>query len=160
MFGLTLTPMQRWLEVGKRTLLCMLQRHPDARMKKPTAAEVLDCKNAIHTQRHHALDIWGVWDSLKLAIQASTDDITQNMFCNGWTHGHCVSCVFVLAPDGKIRIRSINSPGCWHDSTQADHGEVCDKCEQVCDETGGKAVIDAAFLKGLKGCFVRSAQLD
>jgi hypothetical protein len=100
MFGLTLTPMQRWLEVGKRILLCVLQHHPDARIKKPTAAEVLDYKNAISTQHHHVPDVWGACDGLKLAVQASTDDITQNMFYDGWTHGHCISCIFVFAPDG------------------------------------------------------------
>jgi hypothetical protein len=105
-------------------------------------------------------DLWGARDGLKLAIQASTDDTTQNMFYNGWTHGHCVSCVFVFAPDGKIWICSINSPGCWYDSTQASYGGVCDKCEQFFDETGCKAVIDTAFLKGPKGYFIRSAQLD
>jgi hypothetical protein len=40
MFGLTLTPMQRWLEFGKMILFYVLQHHPDTRIKKPTAAEV------------------------------------------------------------------------------------------------------------------------
>jgi hypothetical protein len=94
MFGLTLTQMQRWLKVGKRILLCVLQHHPDARIKKPTAAEVLDYKNAISTQCHHVPDVWGACDGLKLAVQASTDDITQNMFYNGWTHGHYIILLY------------------------------------------------------------------
>jgi hypothetical protein len=160
MFGLTLTPMQRWLKLGKRILLYILQDHPDAMIRKPTAAEVLAYTAAISTQYRHVPDVWGACDGLKLAMQASTDDTTQNMFYNGWTHGHYISCIFVFAPDGKIRICSINSPGCWHDSTQADHGGVYDKCEEVFDQTGGKVVIDAAFSLGQKGYFIKSAQLD
>jgi hypothetical protein len=149
-----------WLKFGKRILLCALQYHPGARIKKPTAFEVLACTTAISKQHRHVPDVWGACDGLKLAIQASTDDTAQNMFYNGWTHRHCTSCIFVFAPDGKIRICSIASPGCWHDSTQADHGGVHDKCEKISDETGGKLVIDAAFSLGRKGYFIKSAQLD
>jgi hypothetical protein len=74
-------------------------------------------------------------------MQAALDDITQNIFYNGWTHGHYISCIFVFAPDGKIHICSLNSPGCWHDSTQADHGGVYDKIEEVYEATGGKVLI-------------------
>ena len=89
------------------------------------------------------------------------DDVTQNMFYNGWTHGHYISCIFVFAPDGKIHICSLNSPGCWHDSTQqADYGGVYDKIEEVFEETGGKVVIDSAFALGQRGYFMKSAQLD
>jgi hypothetical protein len=50
-----------------------------------------------------------------------------------------MSCIFVFAPDGKIRIcSSFNSPGCWHDSTQADHGGICDKIEAIRNATGEK----------------------
>jgi hypothetical protein len=93
-------------------------------------------------------------------MKASMDDMTQNMFYNGWTHGHYISCIFVFAPDGKIRICSLNSPGCWHDSTQADHGGVYDKIEEVFEATGGKVVIDSAFALGQRGYFIKSAQLD
>jgi hypothetical protein len=42
------------------------------------------------TQYHHVPDIWAACDGLKLTMQASLDDITQNMFYNGWTHGHYI----------------------------------------------------------------------
>ncbi len=85
MFGLTLTPMQRWLKLGKRILLYILQDHPDVRIRKPTTAEVLAHAAAISTQHRHVPDVWGACDGLKLAMQASADDTTQNMFYNGWT---------------------------------------------------------------------------
>jgi hypothetical protein len=93
-------------------------------------------------------------------MQASLDDITQHMFYkNGWMHGHYISCIFVFAPDGKIHICSLISPGCWHDSTQANHGGVYDKIEEVFEATGGKVVIDSASALGQRGYFIKSAQL-
>jgi hypothetical protein len=160
MFGLTQTVMQRFLKFGKRVLLSVLQGHPDAKIQKPTASEVLAYSNAITAQYDHVPDVWAACDGLKLTMQASLDNITQNMFYNGWTHGHYISCIFVFAPDGKIRICSLNSPGCWHDSTQANHGGVYDKIEEVYEATGGKVVIDSAFALGQRGYFIKSAQLD
>ena len=160
MFGLTLTVMCRWLKFGKRVLLYVLQGHLDAKIWKPTDAEIRSYKNAISSQYEHAQDVWATCDGLKLTMQARMDDVTQNMFYNGWTHGHYISCIFVFAPDGKIRICCFNSPGCWHDSTQADHGGVYDKVEEVYTATGGKVVIDSAFSLGNRGYFIKSSQLD
>jgi hypothetical protein len=160
MFGLTETVMCRWLKFGKRVLLYTLQGHPDAKIEKPTNAEVRSYQDSISSQYVHAQDVWAACDGLKLSMQAAMDDVTQNMFYNGWTHGHYISCIFVFAPDGKIRICCFNSPGCWHDSTQADHGGVYDKIEEVYNATGGKVVIDAAFSLGNRGYFIKSSQLD
>jgi hypothetical protein len=162
MFGLTLTVMVlQSLRFGKRVLLCILQGYPDTRIQKPTAAEVLSCSNAICSQYHYVLEVWAACDGLKLAMQASLDDITQNMFYNGWTHGHFISCIFVFAPDGKIHICSLNSPGCWHNSTQADHGGVYNKIKEDFEATGGKLVIiDSAFVLVQRGYFIKGVQLD
>jgi hypothetical protein len=160
MFGLTQTVMFWWLKFGKRVLLHILQGHPDAKIQKPTDDEVRSYVNAISSQYPHAQDVWAACDGLKLSMQAAMDDVTQNMFYNGWTHGHYISCIFVFAPDGKICICSFNSPGCWHDSTQADHGGVYDKIEEVYKATGGKVVIDSAFSLGNRGYFIKSSQLD
>jgi hypothetical protein len=150
-----------WLKFGKRVLVStILQDHPDARIRKPNAAKVLSYTKAMSTQYHHVVDVWAACDGLKLTMQASMDDITQNMFYNGWTHGHhYISCIFVFAPDGKIQICSLNTPpGCWHDSTQADQGGVYNKIEEVFEATGGKVVIDSAFALGQRGYFIKSAQ--
>jgi hypothetical protein len=150
-----------WLKFGKSLVLSILQHHPDARIMKPNAAEFLPYSKAISSQYHHVQDVWAApCDGVKLTMQASMDDITQNMFYNGWTHGHYISCIFVSAPDRKIHTCSLNSPGCWHDSTQADQGGVYDKIEEVFEATGGKVVIDSAFALGQRGNFIKSAQLD
>ena len=38
-----------------------------------------------------------------------------------------------------------NAPGSVHDSTLADWGDVCQKLQAVCDQTGGVCVADSAF---------------
>lgn len=92
--------------------------------------------------------VWAACGGLKVLIQTSSYDTIQNMFYNGWTHSHYVGCIFVFAMDGRIRICSINAPGAWNDSTQADNGGVYVKIEQEFNETGAKAVIDLAFKLG------------
>jgi hypothetical protein len=160
MFGLTETVMLRWLKFGKRVLLYTLQGNPDAKIQKPTANEVLAYKTAVSSKYLHVPDVWAACDGLKLGMQATMDDVTQNMFYNGWTHGHYISCIFVFAPDGKIRVCCFNSPGCWHDSSQADHGGVYDKLNEVYEATGGKVVVDSAFSVQDKCYFIKSSQTD
>jgi hypothetical protein len=99
-------------------------------------------------------------DGLMLTMQAHMDDITQNMFYNGRTHGFHISCIFVFTPNGKIHICSLNSPECWHNSTHADHGRVYKKIEEVFNERGGKFVIDSTSALGQRGYFTKSTQLD
>jgi hypothetical protein len=55
MFGLSQTVMHRSLKFGKRVLLYVLQGHPDARIQKPTEAEVLAYSNSISTRRSGSL---------------------------------------------------------------------------------------------------------
>ncbi len=54
--------------------------------------------------------------------------------------------VFVFGMDRIIRICGLNAPGMMHDITLADYGNVYEKLEQVFDETGGKVVVDSAFI--------------
>jgi hypothetical protein len=57
-------------------------------------------------------------------------------------------------------VASTLQAGCWHDSSQANHGGACDKSNEVCEATGGKVVVDSAFLVGNRGHFVKSSQPD
>jgi hypothetical protein len=98
-------------KIGKCVLLCALQGDPDAKIQKPTAAEVLVCKAAVSTKQLHVPDVWAACHGLELGMQAAMDDVTQDMFCNGWTHSHCTSWIFVFTPDEKICICCFNSPG-------------------------------------------------
>jgi len=65
-------------------------------------------------------DACTVADGLKLAFERSGDVIIQNMYYNGWMHSHCVTNLFVFAPDGLIGACIINVPGSVHDSTMAE----------------------------------------
>jgi hypothetical protein len=53
---------------------------------------------------------------------------------------------FVFGMDGTIRICGLNAPGMMYDSTLADYGNVYKMLEKVFEETGGKVVVDSAFL--------------
>jgi len=56
-----------------------------------------------------------------------------------------VSAVLCFVPDDTIATGFYNAPGCCHDSTIADCGDIHDKLERAYEETGLKFVIDTAF---------------
>ena len=53
--------------------------------------------------------------------------------------------VLGFVPDGTITIAFYNVPGCCHDSTVDDWGDVYVKLEKVYNKHGLKFVIDLAF---------------
>eukprot|EP00536_Pseudo-nitzschia_multiseries_P016166 jgi/Psemu1/45146/gm1.45146_g len=99
-FGLTASPMYRWLKFGQKLLLCALQDHPTANVCLPNEEETQQYIDAI-AAKYPVLGphrVWGACDGLKLHIQQSGDWIKQNQYYNGWT---CAT---------------------YYDSTQADYG--------------------------------------
>jgi hypothetical protein len=145
-FGLTATPMYKWIKFGRRALLFALQHHPHAKVSLPTAQEV-DRYAAAIASRHPPLrphKVWAAADGLKILLQRSSDWAIQNQHHNGWKDDTYVNSVFVFAPDGRIRICTINAPGTWHDSNMAEYG-VYDKMEMVYEQTRGTVVVDSAF---------------
>ena len=101
-------------------------------------------------------------DGLKIAIQRAGDDIAQNRCHNGWTHGHCMSNVFVFAPDGTIVMAVLNCPGSMHDSELASLGEpsIYDKIDKLHDETGCQCVMDSAFAARSRPSIIKSFASD
>lgn len=158
--GSSRTPLSDWLRFGKRVLLSVLQAHPDAMIMPPTDEEIDQYCAAVVAKFPHAVDIWGAADGVKLSIQGSGDINEQNMFYNGWYHGTFHNSIFVFAPDGRIRLCCFNSPGCWHDSWQADMGNVYHKLEDIYLRTGKKVVIDSAFKLHNAPFLIKSAQTD
>jgi hypothetical protein len=160
-FGLTSSPMYEWLRFGRRTLLYAIQDHPDAVVKPPTGAEVDSYVEAVGNKYPLLAEerVWGAMDGLKIPLQQSSHWLAQSQFYNGWQGSTYVNNVFCFAPDGKIRCATINCPGSWHDSTQADYG-VYDKLENIYNLYGGKVVVDSAF--GLQGrsFLIKSSQQD
>ena len=63
-------------------------------------------------------------------------------------HDHYVSAVLVFCLDGTIPIACYNVPGCIHDSTIADWGNIYKKLEGIYNaELQGKCTVDSAFSK-------------
>jgi DDE superfamily endonuclease len=130
-------------------------------IKKPTQEDI-DIYSSAIARLYPVLEaerVWGAADGLKISIQGNKDYIKQNRNFNGWLHGHFINSVFVFAADGKIRICSLNSPGCWHDSTISDYG-LYKRLDEVFVESGGKVVVDSAFKLESRPCLLRSAQQD
>jgi hypothetical protein len=145
-FGLTATPMYKWIKFGRRVLLFALQHHPHAKVSLPTTDEIRVYSAAISAKHPPLLphNVWAACDGLKVPLQKSANWAIQNQFYNGWKDDTYVNSVFVFAPDGRIRICTINAPGTWHDSNMADYG-VYDKMEAVYQETNARVVVDSAF---------------
>ena len=77
-FGLTASPMCKWLRFSRWILLFVPQDEPTAQVKPPTLEEVRECNNAV--KRKHPLlpNVWGAMDGLKL-------DLAQSVVDNGGT---------------------------------------------------------------------------
>ena len=66
-------------------------------------------------------------DGLKIQIEKSGDDSTQNACYNGWLHDHFAGCVFVFAPSSVVVACAVNAPSSWHDSEIATNGKLYEK---------------------------------
>eukprot|EP00536_Pseudo-nitzschia_multiseries_P006357 jgi/Psemu1/65555/estExt_Genemark1.C_1340006 len=144
-FGLTASPMYRWLKFGHKLLLCALQDHPAAKVCLPNKEETQQYVDAI-AAKYRALGshrVWAACDGLKLHIQQSGDWTKQNPYYNGWTIRACV----------------LNCPGSWHDSTQADYG-LYEKMQLMYQLYMVKVVVDSAFMLSTNDYLVRSSQYD
>ena len=158
-FGLTGTPMYTWLKFGRRVLLFALQKVDSAKISAPSVQELHIYMSAVAAKYPRMNVVWGAMDGLKLTFQKANNGIKQNHFYNGWTHGHYISCIFVFAPDGRIRVCIINCPGSMHDSTMAQYG-VYHKLEQLYKDHGATVVVDSAFSRGAYPFLIKSSQED
>jgi hypothetical protein len=158
-FGLTSSNLYDWLTFGRRALLFALQKCPHARVTAPTGADIDRYVEAV-ANKYPALGnerVWAAMDGLKLPLETSGNWLKQNPYYNGWKAKTFVNSVFCFAPDGLIRCATINCPGSWHDSSQADYG-VYRKLEQVYTLHGGKVVVDSAFGLQSRDYLIKSAQ--
>ena len=159
LFGMTGSRVSKWLLFGRCLLIAILCNHPDLAVRIPTAARIRQYKQIIQTRHPSLVDVWCTMDGLKLHLEQSGDHIIQNMFYNGWTHDHYVSCILVFCPDGTIPIAAINYPGCLHDSQIAEWGKVYEKLESVFLSNGGKCVVDSAFARNRHNFLIKSSQV-
>eukprot|EP00536_Pseudo-nitzschia_multiseries_P002542 jgi/Psemu1/63698/estExt_Genemark1.C_340067 len=131
-FGITASPMYRWLKFGRKVLLTALQDHPAAKVCLPNEQETQQYIDAIAAKYPSLCPhrVWAACDGLKLHLQQSGDWTKQNQYYNGWTCGTYVNSVFLFCPDGRIRACVLSCPGSWHDSTQAKYG-LYEKMERM-----------------------------
>ena len=159
-FGMTGSSVSMYLRFGRRLVIRILAKEPDAAIKIPSVDKIREYQASI-AARHPSLEgVWCTMDGIKLYLEQSGDSTIQNMFYNGWTHDHYVSAVFVFCPDGTIPIATYNVPGCFHDSTIAEWGKIYEKLGNVWDMVGGKCTVDSAFSKKNNPFLIKSSQTD
>jgi DDE superfamily endonuclease len=156
-FGITNSPMERFLRFGKLLLYQALHQY---RPQKPSGDKIEAYVEALKTKYPHAENAGFACDGIKFPIQSPTGDAEQAIYYNGWTRGHYISCIFVFAPDGAIPICALNAPGCLHDSTVAWYGGVYQSLEDMYNTHGVRTVVDSAFQIGTGEFLLKSAQLD
>jgi hypothetical protein len=159
-FGMTMTPVGKYLQFARRILVRVLVNDQYARIRVPTNDKLEEYRRTIN-ERHPALvDVWGTMDGLKVKIEQAPDHLSQSKFYNGWKHDHFVTSLLAFVRDGTIPAAffNVNVPGCIHDSTLADWGSLYDKLEKVYNETGLKFVIDSAFSSSNVDYLIKSAQ--
>ena len=150
-FGLSGTATGLYIRFARRILLHIFENDDNARIRIPIDHMIEENKNAIKA-RHPVLDgVWCAMDGLKLLLESSGISKEQNMFYNGWTHDTYVTSVICFCADGTIPITCFNVPGCQHDSTIAEWGNVYKKLEKIYNRTNGTCVVDSAFSKKKQG---------
>uniref|UniRef100_A0A7S4AMZ1 DDE Tnp4 domain-containing protein n=1 Tax=Pseudo-nitzschia australis TaxID=44445 RepID=A0A7S4AMZ1_9STRA len=160
-FGITASSAYLWVKFSRRVLLFVLQYQPTAKVCSPTAEEIQEYTNAIGAKYPALGDpkVWGAADGLKVMLQKSSDWSVQNQHYNGWTADTYINNVFVFAPDGRIRMCTINAPGSWHDSTMAEYG-IYDGLEELFNQHGVRVVVDSAFRLASQPFLIKSSQTD
>jgi hypothetical protein len=157
-FGMTMTPLSKYLQFARRIVVKILKKDNLARIALPTNDKLEEYRQVI-ASRHPALqDVWGTMDGLKILIEEAPDGLVQSRFYNGWKSDHFITSVLCFAPDGTIPACFYNVPGCTHDSTVADWGRIYTKLETIYEETGLKFVIDSAFSSANIPYLIRSSQ--
>jgi len=159
-FGMTKSSVSMYLRFGRRLVIRILTKEPDAAIKIPSIDKICEYQASIAAKHPSLEGVWCTMDGLKLYLEQSGDAVIQNMFYNGWTHDHYVSAVFVFCPDGTIPIAAYNMLGCFHDSTIAEWGKIYEKLGRVYEMVGGKCTVDSAFSKKTNPFLIKSSQTD
>ena len=157
MFGVTGTPISKWIVFGRRVLVRVLQKHPHSCVCFPHSDVTATMMQAVHDRHPHLPFVAFTANGVKLYIESAGLPATQMMFYNGWTHDTYVSCVLVFAMNGTIVVAGINAPGAWHDSTIAEYCDVYVKLEAVFELCSARTVIDSAFSHGRYPFLIKSA---
>jgi hypothetical protein len=129
----------------------------EAEVRMPTEDEIKTYQAMVTSKYPDVTDVFGAMDGLKIYLESTKDESTQNMFYNGWKCDHYISNLFLFVPNGKIVACYFNAPGSVHDSTMARISGIYEKIDEVYDKTGGRVVGDSAFT-GASTSILRSGQ--
>ena len=148
LFGLSDTSVGLYLRFARLIIVRLLRHHPLAKVTLPSNEKVAEYKQAISANYPLLENVYCVGDGLKISIQApGNHQREQQRFYNGWQKDHCISNIFIFAPDGTIIANALNCPGCMHDSSVASFGFIYGKLEEVHARVPGGAicVMDSSF---------------
>jgi hypothetical protein len=87
-FGMTANLVSMYLRFGRRILIAVLKKEPDARIQVPDAETIRHYQRLV-ANRHPILDgVWCTVDGLKFYLQQAPNADKENNFFNGWKHDH------------------------------------------------------------------------
>jgi len=157
-FGFVGSHLNVWLRFGRRGLVQLLWNDEDAKIALPTDEKIEQLKVIVKAKHPLLSGVFCVADGLKQTFQCHADLNKQSMYCNGWTHDHCIANLFTFSLDGRIVMATINAPGSLHDSQLANWGGFYDTLSDVYDQTGGMCCVDSAFACVGKPFLIQSSQ--
>ena len=127
MFGGGVTTIRNALADGLDALHKALRRCPSALVRWATFQEMVLWSRVIHSHGTAAEAVgpcpaWFPWkifgwvDGTVFPVPRDKVYAVQRLHWSGKHKIHCISCVFVFAPDGRIIWYALNVPGTTHDS--------------------------------------------
>lgn len=146
--GITASICTLFLRFGQLVVLCALARDEYASIRSPTNEDIKTFQNSQGGKQSSLQDVSCVENGIQLHLKQCADCIIQNMFYNGWTHGHYVSNVFLFAPNCVIIMCAFNALGAMHESTVGEWSKIWKKLENIYTQTGGRSVVDSALSRG------------
>jgi hypothetical protein len=154
-FGLTKSPVSRYISKGLEILCEILHKDSYSIVKWPNHSQKLLFARMIAQKRPILNDsgIWGFVDGFRMPMDKFGDSDEQNAYYN-LKYSHNVGNIIVGTPDGCICWAALNLPGSWHDSKMS--GNLYEKLKK--DQPNGcdfKIAADTAF-RSLGGRIVRT----
>ena len=147
MFGITSSGISLYIRFGRRLMIEVLRREESAKVKIPSDEKICEYKECVRYRHPKLSNVWMTMDGLKLQLEQSPKCEIQNRFYNGWTHDHYETNIFGFAPSGTIVVATTNVPGCVHDSTVCEWGNIYKKLGKVYERTGAMVTVDSAFCR-------------
>ena len=93
-FGMNRSSVSMYLRFGRRLVIRILSKEPDAAIKIPSVDKIREYQASIAAKHLSLEGVWCTMNGLKLYLEQSSEAVIQNMFYNGWTHDHYVAAVF------------------------------------------------------------------